>query len=153
MVSIGINKRLSVESGLSYTYLSSRETVKTDDILTEESSLKLHYLGIPLKVAYVIYSNNILSLYGSAGIMGEKLLQGTRTITYPVAKSNNITIPPIQWSASEALGVDFKLGKRWEIYCEPGISYYFDDGSDIYTVRKERPLSFNLQTGLRFSIR
>jgi len=41
--------------------------------------------------------------------------------------------------------------KHLGLYAEPGIAYYFDDGSQIETIRKEHPFNFNLQFGLRFS--
>lgn len=37
------------------------------------------------------------------------------------------------------------------MYVEPGISYYFDDGSPISTIYKEKPVNFNLNLGLRFT--
>ena len=36
-------------------------------------------------------------------------------------------------------------------YIEPGMAYYFDDGSDIQTIRKEQPWLFALQAGFRLS--
>ena len=45
----------------------------------------------------------------------------------------------------------FKLASHISLYAEPGIVYYFDDGSDISTIRKEKPFNINLQAGLRFN--
>ena len=33
----------------------------------------------------------------------------------------------------------------------PGVAYYFDDGSDIQTIRKENPFNFNIQAGIRLT--
>ena len=38
------------------------------------------------------------------------------------------------------------------IYLEPGVSYYFDNGSFVETVYRERPLNFSLGIGLRFNL-
>ena len=50
-----------------------------------------------------------------------------------------------------AVGAQVNFTRQIGLYIEPGIAYYFDDGSDIETFRKEHPLNFNLQLGLRFS--
>jgi len=34
---------------------------------------------------------------------------------------------------------------------EPGVSYFFDDGSSIQTIRKENPCNFTLQAGIRLT--
>ena len=36
------------------------------------------------------------------------------------------------------------------LYIEPGAKYYFDNGSDIETIRSEKPFNVNLQAGFRF---
>lgn len=38
------------------------------------------------------------------------------------------------------------------VYVEPGLSYYFDDGTDIKTIYKDKPLNLNLNFELRFTI-
>ena len=37
------------------------------------------------------------------------------------------------------------------LFVEPDIGYYFDNHSSIPTFYQEKPLSFNLNLGLRFS--
>ncbi len=54
-------------------------------------------------------------------------------------------------SVSVSAGISFKLASHISLYAEPGIVYYFDDGSDISTIRKEKPFNINLQAGLRFN--
>ena len=41
--------------------------------------------------------------------------------------------------------------KRQGIYVEPGVAYFFDDGSDVQTIRKENPFNFNIQAGIRLT--
>lgn len=33
------------------------------------------------------------------------------------------------------------------VYVEPGLSYYFDDGTDMKTIYKDKPLNLNLNHG------
>ena len=37
------------------------------------------------------------------------------------------------------------------VFVEPGMSYYFDDGANIQTIYKEKPLNFNLNMGIRLT--
>ena len=60
-------------------------------------------------------------------------------------------VDPIQLSVMASTGIQYNISHRVGIYVEPGISYYFDDGSEIQTIRKENPFNFTLQAGLRFS--
>ena len=44
-----------------------------------------------------------------------------------------------------------KLGHKVGIYVEPGIGYYFDDNTNVRTIYKEHPVTFNLNVGLRLN--
>ena len=47
----------------------------------------------------------------------------------------------------------FKIYREnWVFYAEPGVVYYFDDGSNVNTIRKEHPFNFNIQLGVRFTL-
>ena len=54
-----------------------------------------------------------------------------------------------QWSVGGALGVQYNIIPQLGLYVEPGIKYYFDNGSNIRNYFKYRPTNFNLQIGLR----
>ena len=56
----------------------------------------------------------------------------------------------LQWSVLASLGAQFNITDHFGIYAEPGVIYYFDDGTNISTIRKEKPFNVNLQIGLRF---
>ena len=45
-----------------------------------------------------------------------------------------------------------KITEKLGIYAEPGVVYYFDDGSNVNTIRKEHPFNFNIQLGVRFTL-
>ena len=139
-----ITRRLSVETGLSYTFL---HTWGGSGMSTSE--IKLHYLGIPFKAIYTLYGGRVVSFYGSAGGMAEMQVAG-RLIT---AKGEwNIRNSRVQWSVGAAAGMNVALGRRVGIFAEPGVAYFFDEGSGIPTIRKAKPFNFNMQLGLRFNI-
>ena len=53
--------------------------------------------------------------------------------------SKNETVKPLQFSVMGAVGAQYNISSRVGIYVEPGVSYFFDDGSDIETIRKKIP--------------
>ena len=146
-VSVGFSVRknlghgLSVESGLMYTYLYSDLYFGKGNNSVEQ---KLHYLGIPLRVNWNFVDTRKFSVYLSAGGAIEKCVYGK-------LGDEKQTVGPVQLSVLGALGAQYNLSRRWGLYVEPGISYYFDDGSKVQTIRKERPCSFTLQAGLRLT--
>ena len=59
---------------------------------------------------------------------------------------------PFQWSVNAAPGLQIKPLPNIGIFAEPGISYYFNDGTTIPTIYKDRPCNFNLNLGIRFNL-
>ena len=146
-ISVGVSVRkslgkgFSVESGLTYTLLSS--DVKLVDG-NQEVEQKLHYVGIPLRANWNFLDKKLVTLYVSGGGMIEKCVYGK-------LGSEKETVKPLQFSVSGAVGVQLNATKRIGIYMEPGVAYFFDDGSSVQTIRKENPFNFNIQAGIRFT--
>lgn len=146
-VTVGITFRknlphnFSVETGITYTLLTS--DVQLSD-LSGTASQKLHYIGVPVRANWTFMDRQFFSLYVSAGGSIEKCVSGK-------IAHRTIQEKPMQYSVLGALGAQINLTEHFGIYIEPGMSYFFDDGSKLNTIRKESPCNFNLQTGLRFS--
>jgi hypothetical protein len=143
----------SLESGLTYTYLSS--DMKAGYYPAKQ---ELHYVGIPLKINRSVWKNNRWMVYAGVGGAVEKCVSARQTIFNSfvnhreVLSENQVKLNELQWSLIASLGVQFKLMNQMGIYAEPGVVYYFDDGSKVETIRKEHPLNVNFQIGLRFSL-
>ena len=131
-----LNERWSVGSGLSYTRLSSDITTTIDD-KTTVSEQRLNYIGLPLNISYDLWKSRRFGLYVSAGGMIEKSLDTS----------------PWQFSLNGAAGAEYKLTDFFSLYAEPGLGYYFPDGSSIPTIYQDHPLNFNLSFGLRFNLK
>jgi hypothetical protein len=117
----------------------------------------LHYIGIPLDVRYDIWSGGALSLYLSAGGQFEKSVSGTEIQTLSSGTGENLTrkrslADRPQWSARGSAGLQWDFTRAAGIYLEPGVNYYFDNGSALETLYKARPLNFGLRVGLRFAL-
>lgn len=162
-VRVGINvayrltDRLSVESGVSYTRLSSDMKDGTKDNYSSGSQ-KLDYIGVPLNVKYRAFGYRRLSVYASAGLLTEKCVSGKTTHEYVISgekkkhEAEDVAAKPWQLSVNAALGAQLDVLRNVGVYVEPGVSYYFDDRSPLSTIYKEKPLNFNLNLGIRYTI-
>ena len=145
----------ALESGLFYTILSSDSRSGAESYMEEK--WKLHYIGVPLKIHRSVWQNERFGFYASAGGAVEKCVSGDLETVYVTGGANreairsSLDVDPLQWSVMAGVGAQVNFTKQLGLYVEPGIAYYFDDGCDIETFRKEHPFSFNIQLGLRFS--
>ena len=148
-----LRKNIGVESGLVYTYLSSR--FEGEGYNAHQS---LHYIGIPVNMA--VYFGNSKSnwrAYLSGGFMVEKGLRAKFVQQENwVSASRNTTVKSsaisgLQWSLNGALGVNYRLEKGWGIYFEPRVGYSFDCNQPI-SIRTEKPLFFGINMGLNYEL-
>lgn len=156
-VAYRLTDRLSVESGVSYTRLSSDMKDGTKDNYSSGSQ-KLDYIGVPLNVKYRAFGYRRLNVYASAGLLTEKCVSGKTTHEYVISgekkkhEAEDVAAKPWQLSVNAALGAQFDVLRNVGVYVEPGVSYYFDDRSPLSTIYKEKPLNFNLNLGVRYTI-
>lgn len=156
-VAYALTDRLSISSGLTYTRLSSdiKDASRESKYIGEQ---RLHYVGIPVNVSYKVASFRWISLYGTAGVLAEKCVSGTtdegyvENNTMKYTNTHDISSKPLQMSVNAGVGIQFDFIDNVGIYAEPDLSYYFDDGSTLQTIYKEKPLNFNLNVGVRFKL-
>lgn len=126
-----LSDRLALLSGINYTWLYSEFSngrTQTDQ--------HLHYLGIPVGVAYRLWSNPHLQIYLSGSAMLEKCLNEK----------------PWQWSVNAGAGAEYALTRQLGLYLEPSVGYYFDDGTSLEHYYKEHRLTPNIMLGVRMHI-
>ncbi len=147
-----ISNAFAIESGLVYTRLSSKETPQAPTSYIAKD-IDLNYLGIPLRAVYSFYENNRLTIYVSGGGMAEKSIYGKETTVNNnhQEKTNRINISELQWSLSGSVGVNYRLIDHLGLFIEPGVGYYFDDESEVMTIRKDSPFNLTLQVGIRLT--
>ena len=156
-IAYALSDRLSLESGVSYTRLSSdmKDGTSTNFI---SGSQNLDYVGIPLSLKYKALSYGAFDLYAATGILAEQCVNGKTSKDFVIegnikkTEQQNIHSRPLQLSANAAVGLQFKIADNIGIYAEPGLSYFFDDNSSLNTIYKEKPLNFNLNIGFRYEI-
>lgn len=140
-----ISSKLSLTSGVVYTRLRSDFT-NVANYLTDQYQTTLHYIGVPLNMQYHVWQWHGLNVYATAGGQADfnvKARLEEDGVEHDMQKDRT------QWSLGGALGVQYNFIPQLGVYIEPGIKYYFDNGSNIRNYFKYRPTNFNLQIGIR----
>lgn len=148
------NKNVSLESGLCYTLLNS-DIRYGRKINQDRAKQSLHYVGIPLSIRFSPFVWNNIELYVKGGILLEKCVAGkisTRTMTSTPYTYDGSGERPFQISVNASAGVQYDITRHCGIFVQPGIGYYFNDGSSLRTIYKQHPLNFDLNIGFRFSL-
>ena len=150
-----LNRRIGLESGLSYSRLTSDFEMGADGNSIREQQT-IHYLGIPMKGVYNMYSGKRWGLYGSLGLTTEIPVRSTLHSDYFVnglyEASDKTTIrTPWQWSLGTGLGLQYHLTPNLGFFVEPSLQYYIPMKTDIETFRTEHPFTFSLPLGIRFT--
>ena len=150
-----LNSRFALETGLSYSRLKSEfEMGSNGNTINEQQTI--HYLGIPLKGTYNIFSRQAWSLYGSLGVTAEIPLYSPLNTSYYLhgmleATDKSTIRAPWQWSVGTGLGLEFNFTPNIGLFAEPSLQYYIPTKSDIETYRTEHPFNFSLPIGIRFT--
>ena len=160
VVGLSVNKSLtsrwSMETGLRYTFLRS-DFLSLSEVMNRETIQRIHYIGIPLKINYRILTYNGFSLYGQGGGALDIPINGSQYIleySPKLGTSTNTTInihAPLQWSVEGGLGIQYHFTPSFSIYAEPSFKYYFNSGSEIKTIRQDKPFEFTIPIGLRLT--
>lgn len=154
-----ITGRLGVETGLTYSILSS--SVKTGNSETGKNwstgSQTLHYIGIPLNISFNILNSRYVNIYVTGGGMMEKSISGSiKTDEYVDGKfdrtlTTNISPKGLQWSVNAAAGIQANILPQLGFFVEPGVSHHFKNGSRVRSIYTDKPTDFSLGFGLRYS--
>ena len=147
-LSYPLTSRLSVLSGITYTKLSTDfiQKMNTSQLVNEQ---QLHYVGLPLRMSYQIFSWKGFSLYGIAGGAADMNVKATYTTEGVKGKGKK---DRVQFSADAAAGVQYQVLPQMGLYVEPGVKYYFDNKGAVNTFFKDHPTNFNLQVGVRYEL-
>lgn len=154
-----ITGRLGVETGLTYSILSSSVKIGNSETGKNWSagSQTLHYLGIPLNISFNILDSRYVNIYVTGGGMMEKSISGSiKTDEYVDGKfdrtlTTKISPKGLQWSVNAAAGVQANILPQLGFFVEPGVSHYFKNGSRVRSIYTDKPTDFSLGFGLRYS--
>jgi len=154
-VALPLSSKMSVETGLMYSHHYSELTYEVGNI-NHDIKQHLNFVGIPLNLNYRLWQRHNTSVYVSGGGSVEKMVYGKQKEQYDGTETtiaNKVEMKELQWALSARFGAAYKLTKGVSFYLEPGVSYHFNNKSDLQTIYSDRPVSFQLKAGLRFNLR
>ena len=162
LTSFDITKKLQIETGLVYTFLSSEtENMSTDFSNTEKQ--QFHYLGIPINLNYTLFSANKLNLFVTAGAMIEKDIYGKikyndeKTISsitnsgYANETSSKINQNKPQFSIATGVGITYPIYNKAHLFGKIGGRYYINANNEFKTYYSDEKFGLDIQLGIKFN--
>ena len=145
---ISVSDRLSVVTGLKYSKYMSKVSLKYNNYRYDyERTQNVHYLGIPVRLDWMLASGRWLDVYLGGGIEGDYCLGATLNHDLIETKDG------LSFSLLGAGGVQFNINRRVGLYLEPELSWTAPSRNRVLaTYRSENPLMFSLATGLRINL-
>lgn len=163
-----LTPRLSIETGLVYTHLSSKITSKSIYAISEVQTF--NYLGIPINLNYRFLTLDKANLYISVGVLARKDIEGSYTSSLNLPKTSrqilegeldgiyfkepyylktNISQSNPQFSLHSTLGISYPLYRNLYIYGTAGGAYYLDAGNKYRTIYSDKKFQLDLNMGLK----
>ena len=137
-----LENKLFIESGLTYTRLGTT-VMNGRSVVTNKQNF--HYIGLPLEAGWSFVDTRYFTSYVAAGAMAEKCVYATNN-------GSRIDVKPMQYAILARAGAQVNIIRQLGLFVEPGFTYYFKDGSEYHTARKESPATFTVTGGLRFTL-
>lgn len=177
MVNKQLSSKLSIETGLTYTYLSSRFRSKADNDVSGKTNF--HYLGVPVNLNYNILQLGKANVYVSVGGTIEKDIQGrlkwsakndhvtssesglasnenkdailqSDAAGYLLSERANIHQDNLQFSAQMAVGASYPIYDKLYVYGTAGGAYYFNANNEYPTIYSDKKFQLDLNLGLKW---
>ncbi len=149
-----INKRWSVQTGVTYSYLSSTFTQEHNQQSYKQDQ-RLHYVGVPVSASYNLMQGRRYTIYATAGGEAAKLVSGSINTTQQSGNSQTtekVKESRPQLSVNAALGAEYRFSEATSVYVEPGVTRYINNGSAVENIYKQKPTNFSLNVGFRINI-
>ena len=138
-----LTDRLSINTGLNYTRYASDRTRIFSDYTYQNDRQYVHYLGIPVRLDWMIVNRKHFNFYLGAGIQADKCI-------YATVGGERLHEKEVLFGLNGAMGLQFNIVPMVGLYFEPDISYSLNEGS-IQTYRSREPFVVTIRGGLRFN--
>ena len=161
VTSFDLTNKLQIETGLTYTYLSSETKSKSSDFHNSEK-VQFHYLGIPLNINYTLLSVNKLDLFITAGALIEKDISGKIKYNdekkesllnsgYANESSSMIKQKNPQFSVATGVGITYPIYNKAKLFGKIGGRYYIDANNEYKTYYSDEKFGLDIQLGIKFN--
>jgi len=158
-VSLPLNKRWSMESGLTYTQIASTSTGTHQATGAPQTlSTEIRYLGLPLVTRTHLLGKRQFSLASVQGLQIEKPLSATYEQSRLVANRGDVTRElnegqtGMQGALIAGLDAEYKISKRIGLHLRPQASVYVVQHQNPYNLFVQRRVWPSIQTGIRFHL-
>ena len=138
-----LTDRLSINTGLNYTRYASDRTRIFSDYTYQNDRQYVHYLGIPVRLDWMIVNRKHFNFYLGAGLQADKCI-------YATVGGERLHEKEVLFGLNGAMGLQFNIVPMIGLYLEPDISYSLNEGS-IQTYRSREPFVVTVRGGLRFN--
>lgn len=148
-----ITPRLGLESGLTYSYHHAKQSYSGNLSGNYYYDYRMHYLGIPLKLALSLARWEHAGIYLNLGGEAELMATGRVTPMDGVTKnSTSLKEHPLQLSLLGAAGAEYIFNRHLSLYAEPGLAWHPEPSGSLPSYYRDHPWSFDLRVGLRFRL-
>ena len=138
-----ITDKLSINTGLTYTRYASDRTRMFSYSDYQNDRQYVHYLGIPVRLDWMIVNRKHFNFYLGAGLQADKCI-------YATVGRERLHEKEVLFGLNGAMGLQFNIVPMVGLYLEPDISYSLNEGS-IQTYRTREPFMVTVRGGLRFN--
>ncbi len=138
-----LTDRLSINTGLNYTRYASDRTRIFSDYTYQNDRQYVHYLGIPVRLDWMIVNRKHFNFYLGAGIQADKCI-------YATVGGERLHEKEVLFGLNGAIGLQYNIVPMVGLYFEPDISYSLNEGT-IQTYRSREPFVITVRGGLRFN--
>ena len=150
-----LSDKLSLGSGLDYSYLSRSFQGTYSDNYTGGIYHSVHYVGVPVNLYYNLLEtgDGLFNVYAWGGGSAEMCVGNSFRLQSAPNTLINDKAGSFLFSAALGVGMEFKLTDALSLYLDPAVRYYFPgDGTQPKSVRTDKPFMFNFDAGLRFNL-
>ena len=148
-VGIPLTERFWMETGLTYTRTKSTFTTRMGRN-TSVYHQRLQYVGVPFGAGYTFWRSRSFAFYAVAGLQADLNVDAHLETD---GLERHLDKDRLLLSVGGRAGAEYRFLPHFSVYLEPGLRYYFDNGSRLQTVFKEKPLQLDFQLGVRYSLK
>ena len=135
-------EKLFLTTGLEYSLYRSKFHMS----YSGEKWQRVHYLGIPVRLDWIIASHSLFDVYVGGGMQGDFCLNATLA-------EKDIKKDRPSLSLVGAGGLQMNATKRLGLYLEPELSWRIPDGNNtLVTYRSEHHVMFSVSAGIRINL-
>ena len=142
-MNIRFSKRFAFVTGLDYSLYKTYKEVKSQYYERNEIQ-QLHYLGLPIRCNYSIFSNKSFKWYVGGGVEIEKCI-------FAKSGSASLSEQNLLWSAIMTTGIQYRLADQLSFFCEPYYSYLLSETS-LVSYRTDNPVGLSARLGVRIDL-